>query len=204
MCSYIYDSSPITAPDSRDTGLSQSRHTGPLAWALQPRVLAAPLLRTMHAKPILLRTVALALTLLIGSTWAATPDSTTTDIRFADFFQHPIGRAGLQLNPQITALSGQHVRIAGYQVAQDDAPAGRFFLSPAPVTMAEAADGDADDMAASTVTVFLPHTQEALPAHYLPGRWQVTGTLHVGRLELPDGRISWFQLYMDAPTPAAH
>lgn len=158
----------------------------------------------MPTKSTLLRTSALALALLIGSAWAATPDSVVTDIRFSDFFQHPIGRAGLQLNPRITALSGQHVRIAGYQVAQDDAPAGRFFLSPAPVSMAEAADGDADDLAASTVTVFLPPTQETLPAHYLPGRWQVTGTLHVGRQELPDGRVSWFQLHMDAPTQAAH
>ena len=156
----------------------------------------------MQAKPILLRTAALALTLLIGSTWAAVPESAITDIRFADFFQHPIGRAGLQLNPGITALSGQHVRITGYQVAQDEAPAGRFFLSPAPVSMAEAADGDADDLAASTLTVFLPPTQENLPAHFLPGRWQVTGTLHVGRLELPDGRVSWFQLHMDEPTQA--
>lgn len=158
----------------------------------------------MHAKPILLRIAALAITLLIGSAWGAMPERTITDIRFTDFFQYPIGRAGLQLNPKITALSGQHVRIVGYQVAQDDAPVGRFFFSPTPVSMAEAADGNADDLAASTLTVFLPATQETLPARYLPGRWHVTGTLHVGRLELPDGRVSWFQLQMDAPTQAAH
>jgi hypothetical protein len=161
----------------------------------------------MQAMPLLLRTAVLALAVLMGQAWGAAPENTVTDIRFADFFQHPIGRVGLQLNPKLAALSGQHVRIVGYQVAQDDAPAGRFFLSPAPVTMSEAADGDADDLTASTLTVFLPAKQETLPAHYLPGRWQVTGTLHVGRLELPDGRVSWFQLHMDAPdasTQAAH
>lgn len=156
----------------------------------------------MQANSTRLRTTALALALLMGQAWGAAPENTVTDIRFADFFQHPIGRAGLQLNPKIQALNGQHVRISGYQVAQDEAPAGRFFLSPAPVSMAEAADGDADDLAASTVTVFLPPTQEKLLPHYLPGRWQLTGTLQVGRLELPDGRVSWFQLRMDAPTQA--
>jgi hypothetical protein len=158
----------------------------------------------MHATSVFLRTAALTFSLLLANAWGATPENTVTDIGFADFFQHPIGRAGLQLNPKIAALSGQHVRIVGYQVAQDDAPVGRFFLGPTAVTMAEAADGAADDLSASTLTVFLPATQESLPPHYLPGRWQVTGTLHVGRLELPDGRVSWFQLHMDAPTQAAH
>ena len=153
-----------------------------------------------------LRATALAFALLADSAWGITPEAAApfTDIRFSEFFQHPIGRQGLQLNPRITALHGQHIRIAGYHVAQEDAQTGRFFLSPVPVTMSEAADGDADDLAASTLTVFLPPTQESMAAHHLPGRLQVTGTLTVGRMELPDGRVSWFQLHMDAPTQAVH
>lgn len=155
----------------------------------------------MPLPSIRLSVAALALALSMLHAGAATPEGAITDIRFSDFFQHPIGRQGLQLNPTLEALQGQHVRIVGYHVAQDDAPHGRFFLSPVPVSMSEPADGDADDLAASTLTVFLPPAQETLPVPYLPGRWQLTGTLQVGRLELPDGRISWFQLHMDAPTP---
>jgi hypothetical protein len=186
---------------SHGARLSQNSHATAIGFDLKTQAQAALRIRTMQAHANPLRAATLAILLLTGSAWGAAPENAITDIRFTDFFQHPIGRAGLQLNPKITALSGQHVRITGYQVAQDDASAGRFFLSPTPVTMAEAADGDADDLAASTVTVFLPPTQETLPAHYLPGRWQLTGTLHVGRLELPNGRVSWFQLHMDAPTP---
>ena len=101
------------------------------------------------------------------------------------------------LNPALVQLSGQRVRIVGYQVTQEEPTSGRFFLSPRPISMSEQADGAADDLAPSTLAVFLPALQQGdtvAPRHTVV---QITGVLNVGRTELPDGRVSWFQLQLE-------
>lgn len=127
-----------------------------------------------------------------------------SDIKFRDFFNHPIGRQGLQMTDRLKAADGQRVRLTGYMVSQEVVPTGRFFLTPLPVQMSQHADGEADDLPPSTVTVFMPPRDRAMPIVYNPGLMQLTGVLQVGRLELEDGRVSWVQLLLDAPEPRAN
>lgn len=122
------------------------------------------------------------------------------DLKFRDFFASPVGAHGLEISPALKAAHGKRVRIVGYMVAQEDAPAGRFFLTPLPLHMSEHADGDADDLPPSTVVVEMPEGDATRALPHTPGLLQLTGTLQVGRHELADGRITWVRLKLDPRT----
>ncbi|MDH0864988.1 hypothetical protein [Mitsuaria sp. GD03876] len=138
-----------------------------------------------------------------ASAIAAAPLSSTgssaiapMELKFSQFFRSPIGPAGLELSDALRGADGRAVRLVGYMVAQEQAKAGRFWLTPRPVRMSEHADGEADDLPASTVTVLLdPAQRERLVAHR-DGLVVLTGTLSVGRVEDETGRVSWIRLQL--------
>lgn len=117
-------------------------------------------------------------------------------LRFADFFQRPIGPRGLALSPALLAAHGQEVQIQGFMVAQEQPRAGRFWLSPVPLRLSEHADGEADDLPPGVLTVLLDEQQAQRLVPHQPGLLQLRGRLLVGREEGPDGRVSWVRLQM--------
>lgn len=126
-----------------------------------------------------------------------------TNLKFRDFFEMPVGPRGLVMTPKLLALDGQRVRILGYMARQEEPHPGFFLLAPVPVGVAEASDGMADDLPASTLFVHLPprHAREVAP--YRPGLVLVTGVLSVGNREEADGRISIARLQLDEDEEAA-
>jgi hypothetical protein len=149
-------------------------------------------------------------TLLAGcalpSAWSQT-DAATTDptvLRFRDFYQSPVGPAGLQMSAALRQAHGQRVQLTGYMVTQETPLSGHFFFTPLPLSMSSHADGDADDLPPSTVLVQLPAADSALPVLSTAGLLKLTGQLQVGRHEMPDGRIVWIRLLLEPPsrTPA--
>jgi hypothetical protein len=127
-------------------------------------------------------------------------DGATIDLRFRDLFEAPIGPRGLVISDKLRAADGHTVRITGYMVAQEDPVPGRFFLTPLPVSMSEHADGEADDLPPSTVVVVMPPAERDLALPHTRGLLALTGTLRVGREEMPDGRVAWVRLELD-PRP---
>ena len=122
------------------------------------------------------------------------------DLSFGDFYVQPIGPRGLQLTPALRRADGQRVALTGYVVDQDQPGADYVLFAARPLAMSEHADGEADDLPASTVAVLVPVGDVPKPP---PGRrLRLTGRLHVGRAEHADGRISWLQLRPDAGSVA--
>ena len=121
-----------------------------------------------------------------------------TELRFRDFFRSPLGPAGLEISDKLRQADGQTVRLVGYMVQQQNAVAGRFMLTPRPVQMSENADGDADDLPASTVMVYLDPGLQDWVVPYVRGLVTVNGKLNVSRHEETDGRVSWVRLQLDA------
>ncbi len=127
----------------------------------------------------------------------ATPTAGPLELKFRDFYQSPVGPAGLQPSAQLRAAHAQRVRLKGYMVAQEEPGVGHFFLTPLPVTMSAHADGEADDLPPSTVLVQMPDPDSALPVLATPGLLQLTGRLQVGRFEMRDGRVVWLRLLLE-------
>ncbi len=120
------------------------------------------------------------------------------ELLFKEFFNQPIGSKGLEMSPKLSSANSQRVRITGYMVQQEVPHLGRFMLSPRPVQMSEHADGEADDLPAALVTVYLDDAQKDWLIPYARGLMSVTGHLSVGRLEETDGRVSWVRLVLPA------
>ena len=144
--------------------------------------------------------IGVAAMLAAGAAFAATPalaagaSTAPPLLRLTDFFVQPIGRRGLEPTPALRAADGAQVRLIGFMVAQERAPAGRFLLVPRPVRLSELADGDADDLPPATVAVRLPPSwRDRVPPH-LETLVTLAGRLHLGRDEAADGRITWVQL----------
>ncbi len=116
---------------------------------------------------------------------------------FADFHARPIGPRGPQWSAALLAADGTRVQIVGYMVAQERPAPGRFFLVPAPLTMTEHADGEADDLPAAAVTVLMPPAERDVVLPHTRGRLQLTGTMQLGRAEHGDGRVSWVRLQLE-------
>lgn len=129
------------------------------------------------------------------------PTRASTELRFRDFFRTPIGPQGVEFSDTLKKAHGTQVRLTGYMVQQEQATPGRFLLTPRPVQMAEQADGEADDLPAATVTVYLDPSQQDWAVPHVHGLIEVSGQLLVGRHESPDGRIAWVRLQL-APDAA--
>ncbi len=119
-------------------------------------------------------------------------------LAFGDFFVQPIGPRGLEPTAALKAADGQTVRLVGFMVRRERPQAGSFLLTPRPVTMAEHADGEADDLPAATVTVQLAASQRERLVAYQPGPIALTGRLEVGPAEDETGRVGWVRLHLAA------
>jgi len=120
------------------------------------------------------------------------------ELLFKEFFKQPMGSKGLEMSPKLSSADRQRVQITGYMVQQEVPHLGRFMLSPRPVQMSEHADGEADDLPAALVTVYLDDAQKDWLIPYTRGLMSFTGNLSVGRLEESDGRVSWVRLVLPA------
>jgi hypothetical protein len=119
-----------------------------------------------------------------------------TELRFKEFFKNPQGPKGLEMSTTLLSADGQTVRVTGYMVQNERPPLGRFMLTPRPVQMSEHADGDADDLPAATLTVYLDPGQQDFAVPHVSGLIEVSGRLSVGRFEETDGRVSWVRLQL--------
>ncbi len=125
------------------------------------------------------------------------------ELAFSDFFKQPIGPRGLEASAQLKAAVGHEVRLVGFMVQREQPQAGSFFLTPRPVSMAEHADGDADDLPAATVTVLLPDGQRDRFIAHRAGPIALTGRLEYGPAEDETGRVSWLRLHIAPDALAA-
>ena len=115
-------------------------------------------------------------------------------LAFKSFYKLPIGSQGLEMTDALRNAHGRQRTIVGYMVQQERPSLGRFLLSPRPVQMSEHADGEADDLPAALVTVYLDASQSNWAVPYTRGLISLTGTIEVGRLEETDGRVSWVRM----------
>ena len=115
-------------------------------------------------------------------------------LAFKHFYKLPVGSQGLEISDVLRSANGKERKIVGYMVQQEQPHLGRFLLSPRPVQMSEHADGEADDLPASLVTVYLDASQSDWAVPYTRGLISLTGTIEVGRLEESDGRVSWVRM----------
>lgn len=150
----------------------------------------------MFHAPLFSSTLALALLLSTSPCEAqALPDTTPSAplLRFADF----TAGGNLRWRPEVQALQGQVVRLRGYMVHTEYPPKGQFLFTLRPVMMSEDADGEADDLPLSTVTVLLDAQQRDRLVPHVRGLLELHGRLDLGRLEGADGRVSWIRLQLD-------
>lgn len=130
------------------------------------------------------------------------------ELSFSDFFSSPIGPRGLEPTAKLKAAAGHEVRLVGFMVQREQSQAGQFLLTPRPVAMAEHADGEADDLPPSTVTVLLPESQRAHLVAHRAGPIALSGRLDYGPAEDATGRVSWIRLHLApealAAAPASH
>jgi hypothetical protein len=138
--------------------------------------------------------------LALAALAAGADEPSVLTLKFSDFHKQPVGPRGLELGEPLRAAHGRTVRIVGYMVASEQAQPGRFQLTARPVRLSEHADGDADDLPPATVLVLLDPSQADQVVPQRHGLIALTGTLHVGRREEADGRVSWVRLQM--PTDA--
>jgi hypothetical protein len=115
-------------------------------------------------------------------------------LAFKSFYKLPVGSQGLEMTDALLSAHGKERKIVGYMVQQERPHLGRFLLSPRPVQMSEHADGEADDLPAALVTVYLDASQSDWAVPHTRGRISLTGTVEVGRLEETDGRVSWVRM----------
>ena len=119
------------------------------------------------------------------------------ELQFRDFVRLPIGPKGMELSESLKQAQGQRVRIVGYMVQQEVPSPGGFLLAPQPVQMSQHADGEADDLPATTVLVQFDSSQKEWNAAHVRGLLALEGILSVGRKEASDGRVTWVRLQID-------
>ncbi len=145
---------------------------------------------------VIQRGACLLLLLLAGCATAPVAPP-ATNLSLADFWVRPVGPRGLEPTETLLRLDGQRVRVRGFVVAEEEPYPGVFLLAPVQVTLAERADGPADDLPPATLFVHLPerHRSESVA----PGRApvEVAGTLELGAREEAGGRISHVRLLLD-------
>lgn len=147
---------------------------------------------------------AVALTVLLALPFAVnaqrcishSSDQPLTELQFGSFFKSPVGPAGLEPTETLLKANGKSICLVGYMVKQEAPSIGRFFLTPLPLETHEHADGEADDLPASTVMVYLDESQKDLVIPHSTGLLAIQGLLTVGRREDQQGRISWIQLQL--------
>jgi hypothetical protein len=118
------------------------------------------------------------------------------EIRFRDFFRSPMGPRGPELSDALRAADQKEVRLVGYMVQQEVPTPGRFMLTPRPVQMSEHADGDANDLPANTVTVYLDASQKSWNVPHVRGLIAVDGVLSLHTAGATNDSMSWVRLQL--------
>ncbi len=124
-------------------------------------------------------------------------------LSFKDFYHMPIGPKGLEPTDKLRKLNGHRVRITGYMVREEEPAKGVFMLTPQPVSLAEVADGPADDLPGTTLFVHLPPSDQDLAMRFRAGRWELVGELSLGGRNEENGRISYARLILDESVKTA-
>ena len=114
-----------------------------------------------------------------------------TDLTLREIYQMPIGPRGLVPSAKLLALDGKQVRVAGYMVAEDAPVVGRLILAPVPTQLADEDEPESDDLPANVIYVNFP---SAIQAQSMRGQIRVTGTLRLGAVAQPDGRLAAIRL----------
>jgi hypothetical protein len=118
-------------------------------------------------------------------------------LEFREFFAPG---AGLALTRKLRALSGQRVRLVGFMAQLELPPRGAFYLVPRPVRCDESGGGTADLPPESVLVISASSAGQAVP--FLAGALEVAGVLEVGNQPDSEGRVSAFQLRLDADRPS--
>jgi len=160
---------------------------------------ALPRLRGLKKLPVLV--IWAVIGVVMPAPARAAPDATPIELDFRDLLASPVGERGPRFSPALLAADGRRVRIAGHMVVQERGHPGRFFLAPRPLAMSEHADGEADDLPPTVLTVLMPPEDAEVTPLPTRGRLLLTGTLRVGRAELEEGRIVWLRLELDPRHP---
>ena len=145
----------------------------------------------------------LGLAVLPAFAQTAAPPPGPVELGFSDFFAQPIGPRGLEPSARLLAANGREVRLVGFMVQREQPQPGSFILAPRPVSMAEQADGEADDLPPSAVTVLLPEPQRQRVVTHQAGLISLTGRLDYGPVEDETGRVSWVRLHLPPTALAA-
>lgn len=147
------------------------------------------------------------------------------ELRFADFFQLPVGPRGLKPSAQLQQLDGRKVRLVGYFVFEDwgtcfcppessadtagrkarrPMPAwmkhvvpGRIMLAARPVSVSLGHYGLCDDLPPQVAYLSIA-SKFGEPVFFRPGLYAVTGTLSLGNRDEPDGRVSYVRLNVES------
>jgi hypothetical protein len=125
-------------------------------------------------------------------------DVAPVPLSFQAFYQSPIGPQGLVLNAQVLSLQDQWVRLSGYRVKTDSPTVGWFLLAPLPNQTSPEEEGDANDLPANTVLVWLDPAQQETPVPNDGGPLTLAGRFHWGAALAPDGQTYWFSLQLPA------
>jgi hypothetical protein len=114
-----------------------------------------------------------------------------TELTLRELYQMPIGPRGLVPSTKLLALDGKQVRIAGYMVGEDEPVAGRLILAPMPMQLVDEDEPESDDLPPNVVYVNFP---SSIQAHSMRGQIRLTGTLRLGAVAQPDGRLAAVRL----------
>jgi hypothetical protein len=114
---------------------------------------------------------------------------------------HVATPSGNRVAPEVEALRGQRVRVAGFMVRMEEAPRGGFYLAPRPVACDESGGG-IGDLPPSALRVKLASAPGA-PVTWVDGRIELVGTLEVGREEDEDGHVTFVRVSLASPAPAS-
>lgn len=158
---------------------------------------AEPVVRAVERAPRVCVVLAWLIVLAHPAVAQPVPEGGALDLKFSSFFRQPAGPRGLEMSAALQAAAGRRVRLVGYMVAQESPTPGRFMLAPRPVRLSEDADGRADDLPPSVVTVLLDGSQRHRVVAHQPGLLALAGRLQVGREEDASGRVSWVRLALD-------
>jgi hypothetical protein len=121
-----------------------------------------------------------------------------SELKFDEFFVHPVGPKGLKFTEKLRKLDGKRVRMVGYMVEQDKGVPGVFLFSALPIQLHDHDAALADDLPAAVVHVSVPTCRDQRIPH-ARGRMLVTGVLNIGPRDEPDGRVSAVRLALDPP-----
>ena len=110
-----------------------------------------------------------------------------TELTLRELYEMPIGPRGLVPSAKLLALDGNPVRVVGYMVSEDEPVAGRLILAPMPTRLVDEDEPESDDLPPNVIYVNFPSSIQALA---MRGPLRLTGTLRLGVVPQPDGRLA--------------